>query len=160
MVQVHHHSSTVKQKSTPSTSETSNQEELNSLRYHRCSLAKKLFKKSHRKQNQNFDRQNTHQQHQKQHTSNNQIECSRCGDKGHRGNECRQSKNSTCSRCNNVGHFERMCRSKEKCHQQHAINSTVTELSTNADTDSDNEDRDKHLIQTTVIYHINKQKYS
>ena len=34
-----------------------------------------------------------------------------------------------------------MCRSKEKCHQQHAINSTIAELSNpNADTDSDNED--------------------
>ena len=40
-----------------------------------------------------------------------------------------------------MGHFERMCRSKYNGHQQHAINSTIAEMSNpNADTDSDNED--------------------
>ena len=135
MEQAQHHLSTIEQKST------SNQEELNVLPYHRRSPPKKPFQKNHQKQNQNFDHRNTHQQGQKQHTSNNQVECSRCGTKGHRGNACRRSKNRTYSKCNKVGHFKRMCRSKEKRHQQNAINSTITELSNpNADTDSDNED--------------------
>ena len=64
--------------------------------------------KNHQKQNQNSDHRNTHQHGQKKHTSNNQIECSPCDAKGHRGNECWWSKNRTCSRCNKVGHFERM----------------------------------------------------
>ena len=121
------------------------------LPYHRRSPSKKPFQKNHRKQNQNFDHGNTHQQGQKQHTSNNQIECSRCGAKGHRGNECRRSKNRTCSKCNKVGHLKRMCRSKEKRHQQNAINSTITELSNpNADTDSDNEDIYVFKIETST----------
>ena len=148
--QAQHHSSTIEQKSTLSASETSNQKELNVLCYHRCSLPKEPFQKNHQKQNQNFDHGNTHQQGQKQHTSNNQIQCSRCGAKGHRGNESRQSRNKTCSRCYKVGHFERMCRSKEKHHQQHAINGTITELSnSNADTDSDNENIYVFKIETT-----------
>ena len=113
------------------------------LCYHHRSLPKKAFQKYHQKQNKNSDHRNTNQQGPKQHTSNNQIECSRSGAKGHRGNECRRSKNRTCSRCNKVGHFGRMCRSKEKRHQQHAIKSTIAELSNpkaNADTDSDNKD--------------------
>ena len=126
--QAQHHLSTIEQKSTPSTSETSNQEELNVLRYHRRSLPKKPFQKNNQKQNQNSDHRNTHQRGQKQHTSKNQTECSHCGAKAHRGNECRRSKNRTCSRCNKVGHYEKMCRSKEKHHQQHAIDSTITEL--------------------------------
>ena len=151
MEQAQHRLSTIEQKSTPSTSETSNQEELNVLPYHRRSPPKKPFQKNHRKQNQNFDHGNTHQQGQKQHTSNNQIKCSRCGAKGHRGNECRRTKNRTCSKCNKVGHFKRMCRSKEKRHQQNAINSTITELSNpNADTDSDNEDIYVFKIETST----------
>ena len=128
MKQAQHHLSSIEQKSTPSTSETSNQEELNVLRYHRHSLPKKPFQKNNQKKNQNSDHRNTHQRGQKQHTSNNQTECSCCGAKGHKGNECRRSKNRTCCRCNKVGHYERMCRSKEKHHQQHAIDSTITEL--------------------------------
>ena len=140
MEQAQHHSSTIEQKSTPSTSETSNQEELNALCYHRHSLPKKPFQKNHQKQNKKFDHRNTHQQGQKQHTSNNQIECSHCGTKGYRGNQCRRSKNRTCSRCNKVEHFKRMFRSQEKRHKQQAINSTITELSnSNTDTDSNNE---------------------
>ena len=43
-----------------------------------------------------------------------------------------------------------MCRSKEKRHQQHAINSTITELShPNAETDSDNEDIYVFKIETS-----------
>ena len=55
MEQAQRHPSTIEQKSTPSTSETSNQEELNALRYYRCSLPKKPFRKNHQKQIQNFD---------------------------------------------------------------------------------------------------------
>ena len=43
------------------------------------------------------------------------------------------------------------CRSKEKRHQQHAINSTINELSNlNADTDSDNEDIYAFKIETST----------
>ena len=45
MEQAQHHLSTIEQKSTPSTSETSNQEELNVLPYHRRSPPKKPFQK-------------------------------------------------------------------------------------------------------------------
>ena len=84
MEQARHHLSTIEQKSTPSTSETSNQGELNALRYHCRSLPKNAFQKNHLKQNQNFDHQNTHPQGQKQHASNSQNECSCCGAKEHR----------------------------------------------------------------------------
>ena len=43
MEQAQHHLSTIEQKSTPSTSETTNQEELNVLRYHRRSVPKIPF---------------------------------------------------------------------------------------------------------------------
>ena len=45
MEQAQHHLSTIEQKSTPSTSETTNQEELNVLRYHRRSVPKIPFQK-------------------------------------------------------------------------------------------------------------------
>ena len=90
MEQAQHYSSTIEQKSTLSTSETSNQEELNALRYYRHSPQRKHFKKIIRTKIKTLITE-THisMQGQKQHTSNNQIECSRCCAKGQRGNECR-----------------------------------------------------------------------
>lgn len=85
MEEAQHHLSIIEQKSTMPISETLNQEELNSLRYHRCSPPKKPFQKSHLKQNQKFDHRITHHQNKKHH-SNHQNECSHCGAKGHRGN--------------------------------------------------------------------------
>ena len=85
MEEAQHHLSIIEQKSTMPISETLNQEELNSLHYHRCSPPKKPFQKSHLKQNQKFDHRITHHQDKKHH-SNHQNECSHCGAKGHRGN--------------------------------------------------------------------------
>ena len=39
-------------------------------------------------------------------------ECSRCGLRGHTGDECRCSKNVTCHRCNKKGHFKSVCKAK------------------------------------------------
>ena len=126
-------------KSTLTTSERSNHEELNTLHYHRHSLSKNPLQKNHLKQNQNFDHWNTHQQSQKQQNSSIQNDCNHCGAKEHTGNECRQSKTEHV--VNAIGHFEWKCRTKERCHQEHAINSTTTEQSNpNSDTDSNNED--------------------
>ena len=89
MEQAQHHSSAIEQKSTLSTSEISNQEELNALCYNHHSLPKKPFQKKQLKQSQNFDHRDTYQQSQKQHNSSNQNECNCCGAKGHRGSESR-----------------------------------------------------------------------
>ena len=40
--------------------------------------------------------------------------CSRCGQRGHSGDECRCSRKVTCFKCNRLGHFAVMCRSKNK----------------------------------------------
>ena len=40
--------------------------------------------------------------------------CSRCGAKGHTGNECRRSKDAECHNCGKKGHLQKMCRSPAK----------------------------------------------
>lgn len=40
------------------------------------------------------------------------TQCTRCGMKGHTGQECRCSKNITCYKCSRVEHFANMCRAK------------------------------------------------
>ena len=99
-------SSSIEQKSTPSASETSDQEDLNALRYHRHLPPKKLFQKNHLKQNQEFDHRNTHHQNQKQRSSNYQDEYNCCVAKGHIGNECRRRRDRTCSKHNKIEHVE------------------------------------------------------
>jgi len=47
--------------------------------------------------------------------------CSRCGAQGHKGGDCRRSKNAKCNNCSKIGHFQKMCRSskpnKFNCNQ-------------------------------------------
>ena len=47
-------------------------------------------------------------------SSNSILSCTRCGAKGHQGNECRRSRGKKCLTCGKFGHFSVMCRSSSK----------------------------------------------
>ncbi|XP_066932937.1 uncharacterized protein [Clytia hemisphaerica] len=47
-------------------------------------------------------------------TNSHRIMCGRCRAMGHKGEECRRSKNSKCNKCGKTGHFQRMCLSNRQ----------------------------------------------
>ena len=47
-------------------------------------------------------------------SSNSILSCTRCGAKGHQGNQCRRSRGKKCLTCGKFGHFSVMCRSSSK----------------------------------------------
>lgn len=74
--------------------------------------------------------------------------CSRCGQKGHTGPECRCSKNIKCFKCGKMGHFASMCRSEKVRYAADTVEEVKDESS-----ESDYgfcTDRDSKLKSVTV----------